>query len=50
MGLKTGSDEVVISNLGVYGLQSMLITVAAILGSITFAILFEKLLFREGIK
>jgi uncharacterized membrane protein YbjE (DUF340 family) len=50
MGLKTGSDEVVISNLGVYGLQSLLITVAAILGSITFAILFEKLLFREGIK
>jgi hypothetical protein len=29
---------------------AMLITVAAILGSITFAILFEKLLFREGIK
>ena len=50
MGLKTGSNEQVISNLGVYGLQSLLITVGAIIGSIIFAMLFEKLLFRDGVK
>jgi uncharacterized membrane protein YbjE (DUF340 family) len=50
MGLKTGSNEDIIANLGVYGLQSLLITVGAILGSIVFALLFEKLLFKEGIK
>ncbi len=50
MGLKTGSNRDVIANLGIYGLQSLLITVAAILGSIAFAVLFEKLLFREGVR
>jgi len=50
MGLKTGSDPAVVSNLGVYGLQSLLITVAAIAGSILFAVLFEKLLFRDGVR
>ena len=48
MGLKTGSDEAVISNLGLYGLQSLLIAVGAVLGSIAFAMLFEKLFFRDG--
>lgn len=50
MGLKTGSNEAVISNLAVYGLQSLLITVGAILGSIGFAMLFERLLFKEGVR
>ncbi len=48
MGIKTGSNKEVIANLGVYGLQSLLITVCAIIGSILFAVLFEKLLFRDG--
>jgi uncharacterized membrane protein YbjE (DUF340 family) len=50
MGIKTGSNNAVISGLGVYGLQSLVITVAAIIGSIIFAILFEKLLFKDGVK
>lgn len=49
MGLKTGSNEAVIANLGIYGLQSLLITVCAILGSVLFAMLFEKLFFRDGV-
>ncbi|HTY91918.1 MAG TPA: LysO family transporter [Methanocella sp.] len=48
MGLKTGSNEAVINNLGLYGLQSLLITVCAILGSIVFAMLFERLFFKDG--
>jgi len=50
MGIKTGSNNAVISNLGIYGLQSLVISVAAIIGSIIFAIMFEKLLFRDGVK
>ncbi len=50
MGLKTGSDNAVVSNLGVYGLQSLIITIAAIVGSILFAVLFEKLIFKDGVK
>jgi membrane protease YdiL (CAAX protease family) len=50
MGIKTGSNKEVISNLGVYGLQSLVIAVAAIIGSIIFAVMFEKLLFRDGVK
>lgn len=50
MGIKTGSNNAVISNLGVYGLQSALITMAAIAGSILFAVIFEKLMFKEGVK
>ena len=50
MGIKTGSNNEVISNLGVYGLQSLVIAVAAIIGSIIFAVMFEKLLFRDGVK
>ncbi len=50
MGLKTGSNQAVISNLGLYGLQSLLITIAAIAGSILFAVLFEKLILRDGVK
>ena len=48
MGIKTGSNSEVISNLGVYGLQALVITVAAIVGSIIFALLFERLIFRDG--
>ncbi len=50
MGLKTGSSEAVVSNLGVYGLQSLFITIAAIVGSILFAVLFEKLILKDGAK
>jgi uncharacterized membrane protein YbjE (DUF340 family) len=50
MGLKTGSNEAVVSNLGVYGLQSLLIAIAAIIGSIIFAVLFEKLILKDGVK
>ncbi len=50
MGLKAGSDDTVIAGLGVYGLQSLLITIAAIAGSIVFAVLFEKLLLKDGVK
>jgi hypothetical protein len=50
MGLKTGSDEAVVSSLGVYGLQSLLISVAAIAGSILFAVVFEKLVLKDGVK
>ncbi len=50
MGIKTGSDNAVVSNLGVYGLQSLFITIAAIAGSILFAVLFERLIFRDGAK
>ena len=48
MGLKTGPNESVISNLGLYGMQSLLIAAGAILGSIIFAMLFDKLFFRDG--
>ena len=48
MGIKSGMNEAVISNLGVYGVQSLVITVAAIIGSIIFAVLFEKLFFKDG--
>jgi len=50
MGIKTGSNKAVISGLAVYGLQSLVITVAAIVGSIIFAVLFERLLFKDGVK
>jgi hypothetical protein len=50
MGLKTGSDSAIVSSLGVYGLQSLAITIAAIVGSILFAVLFEKLMFKDGVK
>jgi uncharacterized membrane protein YbjE (DUF340 family) len=50
MGLKTGSNQEVVSNLGVFGLQSLFITVAAIAGSIIFAILFERLILKDGVK
>ena len=50
MGLKTGSNEAVISNLGLYGLQSLFIAIAAIVGSIVFAVLFEKLILGDGVK
>lgn len=49
MGIKTGSNSAVVSNLGVYGLQSLLITVAAITGSVFFVVLFEKLMFKDGV-
>lgn len=50
MGIKTGSNTEVISNLGTYGLQALVITVAAIVGSIIFALLFERLVFRDGVR
>ncbi|WP_174591296.1 LysO family transporter [Methanocella conradii] len=50
MGLKTGSNDAVVSSLGVYGAQSLLITLAAIAGSIIFAVLFEKLLLKDGLR
>jgi uncharacterized membrane protein YbjE (DUF340 family) len=50
MGYKTGSNQAVISNLGVYGLQSLFISIAAIVGSIIFAILFERLILKDGVK
>ncbi|AFC99708.1 Membrane protein of unknown function (DUF340) [Methanocella conradii HZ254] len=50
MGLKTGSNDAVVSSLGVYGAQSLLITLAAIAGSIIFAVLFEKLFLKDGLR
>ena len=43
MGIKTGINRDVISNLGAFGLQAILIALAAIIGSILFAVAFEKL-------
>jgi uncharacterized membrane protein YbjE (DUF340 family) len=43
MGIKTGINKDVISNLGTFGIQAVLIALAAIAGSIIFAIIFEKL-------
>jgi ABC-type arginine transport system permease subunit len=50
MGLKTGTNEAVVSGLGVYGVQSLLITIAAIVGSIAFSVLFERLLVKDGLR
>ncbi len=43
MGIKTGVNKDVISNLGAFGVQAVLIALAAIAGSILFAVIFEKL-------
>ncbi len=50
MGLKTGSNDEVVSSLGVYGAQSLLIAIAAIAGSIAFSVLFERLLIKDGLR
>jgi uncharacterized membrane protein YbjE (DUF340 family) len=43
MGIKTGVNRDVISNLGAFGVQAVLIALAAIAGSILFAVAFEKI-------
>ena len=43
MGIKTGVNRDVISNLGAFGVQAVLIALAAIAGSILFAVIFEKI-------
>jgi uncharacterized membrane protein YbjE (DUF340 family) len=43
MGIKTGVNKDVISNLGAFGVQAILIALAAIAGSILFAVIFEKI-------
>ncbi len=43
MGIKTGVNKDVISNLGAFGVQAVLIALAAIAGSILFAVIFEKI-------
>jgi uncharacterized membrane protein YbjE (DUF340 family) len=50
MGIKTGLNDTVISNLGSYGISAFLITISAIAGSIIFAVIFEKLLYRSASK
>ncbi len=50
MGVKSGMNDAVISNLGAYGVQSLVITVAAIIGSIICAVIFEKLFFKNGVR
>lgn len=46
MGIKTGINDDVISNLDVYGINALLIAMASIIGSLAFALLFEKLVLR----
>ena len=43
MGIKTGINKDVISNLGTFGIQAVLIALAAIVGSVIFAVAFEKI-------
>lgn len=50
MGIKSGMNDAVISSLGAYGVQSLVITVATIIGSVIFAVLFEKLFFKDGVR
>lgn len=47
MGIKTGLNQDVVSNIGVYGLNALLIALAAMAGSVLFAMLFEKIMFRS---
>ncbi|CAJ37235.1 LysO family transporter [Methanocella arvoryzae] len=50
MGVKTGLNKSVMEGLGIFGLKALLITLAAIAGSILFAVLFDKLVLRSGSK
>ncbi|MCD1296170.1 hypothetical protein CUJ83_14295 [Methanocella sp. CWC-04] len=50
MGIKTGMNDMVISNLGSYGLNALLITLGAVAGSILFAFIFDKFIVRSVAK
>lgn len=50
MGIKTGMNQMVVANIGSFGLNALLIALSAIAGSIIFAIIFEKLLLKGTYK
>ena len=50
MGMKTGLNKTVMDGLAVFGLKALAISLAAIAGSIVFAVLFDKLVLRSGSK
>lgn len=50
MGIKTGLNDLVVANIGTFGLNAVLLALAAIAGSILFAIIFEKLLLKGAYK
>lgn len=50
MGMKTGLNKSVMDGLAVFGFNALVISVAAIAGSIVFAVLFDKLVLRSGSK
>lgn len=50
MGVKTGLNKAVMDGLGVFGLKALLLSLAAIGGSLVFAVLFDRLLLRSGSK
>lgn len=47
MGLKIGSDDSIFNNLGTIGLNSFVLAISVIIGSIFFTKLFEKILRRK---
>ena len=50
MGVKTGLNKSVMDGLGIFGLKALLISLAAIAGSILFAVAFDRLILRSGSK
>lgn len=50
MGVKTGLNKSVMDGLGVFGLKALALSLAAIAGSILFAVLFDRLVLRSGSK
>lgn len=48
LGLSVGSNPLIISNIGSFGGQALLICCAGIVGSVLFVVLFGRLFFRKG--
>jgi hypothetical protein len=46
MGLKMGLNEIVMDNLGTYGLNALLLALGAIAGSLVFVVAFDRLFLR----
>jgi uncharacterized membrane protein YbjE (DUF340 family) len=47
MGLKTGLNREVMDNLGTYGLNSLLLALGAIAGSLVLVVAFDRLFLRS---
>ncbi len=47
MGVKTGLNQGVMDNLGVYGIKSLLLALGAIAGSLLFVVAFDRMFLRS---